>query len=402
MNDSEKLAMIRDAMPATAKLAYFNAGSVGPIATITVNAIQEGNTAELSEGRANMAAFMRSKQTTNDLRALMAQLVNAGLDEITITHNTTDGMNIAAHGLNWQPGDEIITTKLEHPGGLLPFYVLRERFGVVVKIIDIPADISPDEVIDRFEAAITPRTRLLAFSHVAWNTGMCLPLTGIVAMAHRHHVLSAVDGAQGAGAVPLDLPATGVDFYALPGQKWLCGPEGIGALYVRRESLSLLRPTFVGYRSMDPDGGHDWAGYYTPQKDARRFEAATVYRPAIKGMVANLNWLQETVGWGWIYARIAHLAEYAHRALSALPGVTVITPPGPQAGLITFNVDGYDPPRVMTKLGEEGIVLRFVPTPHALRISTGFYNSEADIDRLVAGLQAIQKIDPELLPEYEW
>jgi L-cysteine/cystine lyase len=108
------------------------------------------------------------------------------------------------------------------------------------------------------------------------------------------------------------------------------------------------------------------------------------------------------VGWPWIHARIAALHDYARQALAALPGVTVISPPGPQAGLVVFSLAGYDPARVTLKLAEEKIVLRFISEPYALRISTGFYNTEADVDRLIEALQAIQKLDPELLPEWNW
>ena len=402
MSDQEKIAMIREAIPASQNTVYFNSGSVGPTSTVTSRAIRESDTLELMEGRASMAGFMAMMQTKSDLRQAFADLVKAEPAEIALTHHTTDGMNIAAHGLAWQAGDEIVTTTLEHPGGLLPLYVLRQRQGVVVKVVDLPADISPQEVVARLEAAITPRTRLLAMSHVAWNTGMRMPMDEIVTMARRHHVLTLFDGAQAAGAIPLDLPASGVDFYTVSGQKWLGGPEGTGALYVRGESLSLLSPTFVGYSSMDPIGRHDWTGYYLPQRDACRFEVGTVYRPAITAMLANLGWLANEVGWPWIYARIAALHDYARQALAALPGVTVISPPGPQAGLVVFSLAGYDPARVTLKLAEEKIVLRFISEPYALRISTGFYNTEADVDRLIEALQAIQKLDPELLPEWNW
>jgi len=273
---------------------------------------------------------------------------------------------------------------------------------VVVKIVEIPPDLSADDVVARFEAAITPRTRLLSFSHVAWNTGMCLPLAEIVGMAHRHHVLCLVDGAQTAGVIPLDLPASGVDFYAITSQKWLCGPQGVGALYIRRDHLSLVSPTFVGYGSMGDAGIFNLTGYYMPAPDARRYEVTTVNRPIIRAQAANLIWLEEVIGWEWIYARIAHMAQYAREALGRLSGVTIITPPGPQAGLVTFNLDGYDPPRVVAKLAEEDIILRYLYEPYyALRISTGFYNSEADIDRLIAALQAILLSDPESLPPAE-
>lgn len=402
MSDTEKITMIREAIPATQNKVYFNTGSVGPISAITSDRIRQGDTLELQEGRATMAGFMATLQTKTDLRQAFADLVKASVEEIALTHHTTDGMNIVAHGLSWQSGDEIITTNLEHPGGLLPLYVLRQRFGVIVKVIDLPAHISPAEVVTRLEAAITPRTRLLAMSHVAWNTGMRMPMAEITAMARQHHVLTLFDGAQAVGAIPLDLPASGVDFYAMSGQKWLGGPEGTGALFVRRENLNLLAPTFVGYVSMDPIGRHDWTGYFLPQPDARRFEVGTVYRPAIGAMLANLTWLREQVGWEWIHARIAALHDYSRAALAATPGVTVISPPGPQAGLVVFNLDGYDPARVMLKLDDEDIILRFISEPYALRISTGFYNSEADVDRLIAALRAIQQIDPESLPEWTW
>lgn len=400
MIDTEKIKMIREAMPSTQNTAYFNTGSVGPLSNITSRAIQQGNTQELLEGRARMSSFMAAKQNSSLLREALARLVKATPAEIALTHHTTDGMNIIAHGLPWQPGDEVITTNFEHPGGLLPLYVLRLRYGVVVKVVEFPVE--PVPVVERLEAVITPRTRLIALSHITWNTGLSLPITDIVAMAHRHHIPVLIDGAQAAGVVPLDLPASGVDFYALPGQKWLCGPEGVGGLYIRREQLNQVVPTFVGFPSMDFKARHDWTGYFMPQPDARRYEVGGVYRPAIKAMVENLQWLEETVGWDWIYQRIRHLAGYACRCFEETPGITLLSSNPPQSGLVVFNLDGYDPARVMLKLAEDGIVLRYIEHPYALRISTGFFNTEQDIDRLIEALQAIQQLEPEALPVLEW
>lgn len=401
MSDIQKINLIRESMPVTANKVYLNTGSVGPLSTITGQTLQESVARELAEGRANMSEIMASKQAAAELRRAFANLVQAGPQEIALTHHTTDGMNIVTHGLGWQPGDEVITTDLEHPGGLFPLYVLRQRHGVVVNVVKLPPHLSHDEIVGRLEAAITPRTRLLAFSHVAWSTGVRLPLEEIVLMARRHHALTLVDGAQSAGAIPLDLPATGVDFYAMPGQKWLCGPEGTGALYVRQNRLTTVAPTFVGYRTMGDAGAYDLTGYFMPSPDARRYEMATIYRPSIKAMLANLTWLDETVGWAWIYDRIAYLSEYARDKLGQLPGATMLTPPGPQAGLVTFNLEGYDPARVVTKLIEEDILIRFIPEPYyALRVSVGFYNTKSEVDRLVKALREILANDPESLPEY--
>lgn len=400
MTDMEKISMIREAMPVTRNKVYLNTGSVGPLGLICHETLQRSQELELQAGRADMRGMTELKQSMADLRRAVAGLVKARAEEIALTLHTTNGMNIVTYGLAWQAGDEVITTDLEHPGGFLPLYVLRQRCGVTLKVVSIPPNLGPDEVVARFEEAITPRTRLMVFSHVAWNTGMRLPLKEIVAMGHRRHVLSLVDGAQSAGAIPLDLPASGVDFYAISGQKWLCGPEGLGALYVRQDRFSQLAPTFVGYRTFGDKAVYDATGYFMPAPDARRYEFATIYRPGLKAMLANLNWLTETIGWDWIYARIAHLAGYARRALSRLAEVTIITPPGPQAGLVTFILAGYDPARLITRLAEEDIVLRFIDQPYALRISTGFYNTEADIDRLVEALQEILKQGPESLPVY--
>lgn len=384
MTETDKITQIRDMMPAVRNRVYLNTGAVGPLATLTVDTMNQVSTLELEKGRADPSGFKLLIEAIKGLRTAFAGLVKAKPENIAMTHHTTEGINIVAHGLSWQPGDEIVTTTSEHEGGLLPVYVLRQRHGVEAKVIDI----SPDEVIEQLEAAITSRTRLLVISHVTWNTGMRLPLADIVTMAHRHQVLTLVDGAQSAGSIPLDLPASGVDFYALPGQKWLCGPEGTGALYVRQDRLNLVAPTFVGFSTLENVNTYDFTGWFLPARNsARRYEVGTIYRPAIQGMVANLRWLEETVGWDWIYDRIESLAAYARDALQSLPGITIHTPPGPQAGLVIFNVEGLDPARTVTKLAEAGIILRYIRYPYTLRISTGFYNTEEDIDRLVVTLR---------------
>jgi L-cysteine/cystine lyase len=385
MTDTDKITQIREMMPAVRNKIYLNTGTCGPLSTLTIDTMNQANARELDIGRADLTGFKLILEAVNDLRTALARLAKVDPSEIALTHHTTEGINIVVHGLNWQPGDEVVTTTSEHEGGLLPVYVLRQRHGVDVKIIDI----TPDNVVADVDAAITPRTRLLVISHVLWNTGAHLPLAEIVAMAHQHNVLVLVDGAQSAGAVPLDLPATGVDFYALPGQKWLCGPEGTGALYVRKDRLSLVSPTFVGFLTLEDINGYDLSGNFLPARDsARRFEVGSLYRPGIFGLLANLKWLEDTIGWEWIHQRIAHLAEYARNVLQELPGVTILTPPGPQAGLVTFNVEGLDPAKTMAKLAKDDLILRYIRHPYALRISTGFYNTEEDIDRLVAVLQS--------------
>src|SRR5262249_42664698 len=150
-------------------------------------------------------------------RSLMAAALEVSPDEVALTTSTGDGLNVALLSLPWQAGDELITTTTEHTSLLLPLGMLRQRFGVVVRFVDLPAD---GAAMAAMEARITPRTRLLALSHVSYATGAVAPLQSLVSMAHEHGVSVLIDGAQSFGAIPLGLSASGVDFYAVTGQKW--------------------------------------------------------------------------------------------------------------------------------------------------------------------------------------
>ena len=398
MNDDEKARYARAEMPVTGRKTYLNTGTAGPLARVTQEALEAGGRFDYETGRGTFSGFPVLMADIERLRADFASLMGAGESEVALTHHTTGGINIVAHGLTWRAGDEIVTTSAEHEGGLLPLYVLKRRHGVVVKVVDLGPGDSAEEARSKLGAAIGPRTRLLAVSHVNWNTGLRMPIESLAATARERGVLTLVDGAQSAGAVPLALGSSGVDFYAVPAQKWLCGPEGIGALYVRTASLAFLEPTFIGFFSLPDASSYDLSGHFMPAPGARRFEVGTVYRPAVKAMCANLQWQSEQLGFAWIHARIARLAERARAALLSVPEVEMVTRADAGSGLVTFGLRGYDPRRVMVELEKSGVVLRSLRHPEALRISTGFYNNDEDIARLVEGLEAITALDPESLP----
>src|SRR5262249_4863702 len=161
------------------------------------------------------------------------------------------------------------------------------------------------------------------------------------AEAHRVGAFFAVDGAQAAGVIPFDVHELGVDAYAVPGQKWLCGPEGVGALYVRRDRLGELSPTYVGHFATRDFDSMDLTGDYLPGSGATRYEGGTVYWPVLCGMHESLRWLDQDVGWDWIYARTATITRQCRELLAGLPGVRV-TSPDHHVGLTTFTVDGCD------------------------------------------------------------
>ncbi len=395
-----KIDMVRDAMPATHNQVYLNTGTAGPLAKVTTDAIANATAVAATIGRGNSKIYEPWLASADAIRNHYANLTNSPVSTIGLTHHTTDGMNIVIHGLNWQAGDELVTTNWEHQGGYIPAYVIGRRHQVGIRVVDFDYWDEMDTIIAKFEAAITPRTRLLVISHVTWNTGLRLDLKAICEMAHKHGVLVVADAAQSVGMIPLDLPASGVDFYAMPAQKWLCGPEGIGALYVRPDRLTHLEMTFAGFLSLENPMAYDLTGHYLPAPDARRYEIGTVNKIMFQAMVANLDWLTNTVGWEYIYERIEKLTAYAYQQLSTLENVTFYTQKNAGSGLITFDLDGYEPPRVMVKLNQEGVVLRYLGLPHALRIAVGFYNTEEDIDTLIRQLKQIQAMEPDALPVY--
>jgi len=206
--------------------------------------------------------FVRQAASNAGAREAAARLVGAGPDDVALTQNTTHGMNLGVAAMDWREGDEVVSTATEHPGCLAPLHNLKRRFGVAVNLVSPP--VTPEKI----QAALTPRTRLVALSHVDWTSGEVLPLQEICTLARESEVLTLVDGAQSVGNVPVDLPASGVDMYAFTGHKWVLGPEGIGAFYVR-PGLPVHSPN-VGYLSLPSPADFDAGGDYGLRPDARR------------------------------------------------------------------------------------------------------------------------------------
>lgn len=386
MPDFTHLERIRQEMPATTQQIYLNTGTFGPLPACSIQMMQQQIQSELQNGRLGAAAFERMSEIYQSARQAVARLLHADEDEIALTANTGEGLNIISYGLNWQPGDEIIITNHEHVSMLAPLYQLRARYGVVIRMADLgPRGEQP--ALKAIEDLVTPRTRLIALSHVTWSTGARLDVSEVGAMGRERGIPVLIDGAQSAGAIPIDVHALGIDFYSIPGQKWLCGPDGTGALYARHEALNYVTSTYVGYWSAEDPHGEEWK----LQDNARRFEVGGRQTAAVAAQATSLNWLEETVGHEWLFARIATLHNYAFHALLTVPGLQLLTPRASDSGLLTFTLRGSDPEEVMTYLRDQhNIYIRTIPDVNALRISTGFYNTEREIDTLVKALLAHQ------------
>ncbi|MBX6377007.1 MAG: aminotransferase class V-fold PLP-dependent enzyme [Clostridia bacterium] len=375
------LERVRAAMPALDQWVYLNTGTAGPLPTAVTAAAAEVAGAELRDGRIHREALAAARDRAEAARAGVAALLGAPPEAVALTQNTTYGIDLVLAGLPWRPGDEIVTTSLEYFATLMGLRVLAARCGLVVRCAELGD--GGGDVVAAVERCFTPRTRLLVCSHVAYTTGALLPVAALCAMAHRHGVPVLVDGAQSFAAVPLEIARWEVDFYAVPGHKWLCGPEGTGALYVRPDRVAELLPPFVGWASQ---AQHDDDGFFLPRPGAARFELSTVHGPAVAGLAAACRWLREEVGVGWAQSRVNALAALARRLLAEVPGVRVVTP-AQHAGLVTFQVEGRRPEEVVAHLAGRRILVRSVPRPPAVRLSAAFFNTEDEIEAAVAAVR---------------
>ncbi len=383
MPDLTHLERIRQQMPATTSHIYLNAGTFGPLPDCVIQAMQECIQNDWQNGRLGVAAFEAIGTIYSNARSSMARLVNADVEEIALTDNTGEGLNIISFGINWHEGDEVITTNHEHISLLAPLYQLRDRYGIVIRFADIgPSAELP--VLKAIADLVTPRTRLISISHVTWTTGAVLNISEVAYMGREWGIPVLIDGAQSAGAIPIDVKDLGVDFYAIPMQKWLCGPDGTGALYVRKNMLKLVSPTYVGYWSIKHEEGLEWELL----ESAQRFEVGGRQTAAIAGQAAVLNWLEQTVGHQWLFERIVSLSAYAYKALREVPGLTILTPRPGESGLVSFKLEGRDDAEIVTYLRDKyNMYIRNIPTTKSLRISTGFYNTEEEIDKLIIALK---------------
>jgi L-cysteine/cystine lyase len=369
-------------MPATTSRIYLNTGTFGPLPSCVIEAMQDRMQREWCDGRLDVEVSEAIKTVYGQARSSVARLLSADVQEIALTDNTGEGMNTISYGFNWHAVDEIITTDHEHMGALAPLYQIRDRYGVVIRVAQL-GQMAERPAHEAIRELVTERTRLIVLSHVTWTTGAVLDIHAVGGMAHEHGIPVLVDGAQSAGAIPVDVTALDIDFYAIPIQKWLCGPDGTGALYVKRESQHYVSSTYVGYWSHK----HRADGEWELEDSAQRFELGGRQTAALAGQCAALDWLEQTVGYPWLFKRISSLHAYAYHALQAVPGLTLLTPAAGISGIVAFSLAGRDSEDVIEQLREKhNIAIRAIPLNNALRISTGFYNTEEEIDILVEAL----------------
>jgi selenocysteine lyase/cysteine desulfurase len=379
------LARIRAGIPALANTIYLNTGTFGPMPTVVADEIRRVYGEIERQGTFSPAIFWQMElEGFEALRQQVAALLHVDPAEVALTRNVTDGINIVLHGLDWQPGDQVILTDQEHPSGTVPWLALAERTGVELRWLALTND--ADEIAARFQSLLTPRTRLAQLSHVSCLTGLRLPIEQLSRLARQAGVLTLMDGAHAEGQFAVDVAALDCDFYAACGHKWLLGPQGVGMLYVRREHVERLRPIWLGWDVAQPFDRATRS--YQLQDTAARFEQSTRAWPLYLAFGKAIE-LIEGVGLATIEARVQGLRRDFISQLRTVPGVTVLSPLDPAlgTGLVTVRVAGWPYDGLQQRLWEQQrIITNVIREYNALRFSLAFFTSE---EEMALALQAI-------------
>jgi len=376
-NTDEKWKLVKYQFPVTQVKTYFNNGTMGPSpypVIDTVNSYQ------------NWMETNGEYKGTEDARDRLGKFLGVSTDTISLTHNTTEGINLIAWGLPLKSGDEVIMTTHEHVGNAVPWLNRAKIDGIVIKPFE-PA-LTADENIARIQQLITPKTRVIAIPHITTTTGTRFPAKEIAELGKQQGVWVFLDGAHGPGILDLNLDEMGVDFYAASTHKWMCGPNGTGFLYIKSSLLDTVQVHHVGAYS---DTG--WELSLTQQQlngyvpTAHRYDYATQNAALFQGVCAAIDFW-ELLGKTEVEARVLELSGYLQQGLLEVGDkVEMLTPQEQQSrsGMVTFRLKDM-PYREFGKIAaKEKFRIRLVPESglDAIRISTHVYNDFDDIDRFV-------------------
>ena len=367
-------ADIRASVPAFEDVRYLNTGASGPSPRRIVEAAQREIEAHEWGAASDPGPYPHAFGLYEDVRADVADFLGADPGEIALTQSTSDGITRIAGGIEWEPGDAIVRTDLEHPAGVLPWKRL-ERRGCDVRVVP-----TTDGRLDReaYRDAVADAT-LVCLSALTWNYGTHLPVSELVSEAHDAGAYVLVDAVQVPGQTPFDVTEWGADAVAMASHKWMLGVWGAGFLYVDSDVIGEFEPGGIGYRSVaDPA-----ADEYELKPGAARFEVGTTNSAPYAALSASID-LLEDVGLDTVDAHIHDLAE---RFVDGVPPDRLYSPAAPESGLVTVRVD--DAESTVERLREEyDVVVRSLPDPvGAVRASLHVYNTPEDVDRLLTGLR---------------
>ena len=358
-------------------VAYCNTGTLGASPREVVDALAEG----IRRIETDLAAWpyeqpdgepLTGYQQLLDVREAAGRFVNASAAEIALTQNATMGMNFLANGLELAVGDEVISTDQEHGGGISPWRLLAKRRGVIVKELPLEPALAagPDAVVRLFESALTPRTKVVIFSHITSGLGARLPAQELCALARNHGALAIVDGAQAVGQIQVDVKALGCDAYVGSPHKWMMAPKGTGFFYLRRDVQDRFWTTLASYQ---------WDNHADGAFRFMQFGTGSV--PVVDGLMAALKFI-EKIRMARIEQWDANLTKRLRDGLASIAAVRVASPPDVRltAAITTFRVNGMKAKPLQDALWARRVRVRAQNDERGVRLSAHMYVSPADID----------------------
>ena len=372
---------LRAAFPLTKDRVYLNNGTFGPSPQVVLDTMKENFTKSNTSGEYGH---------TDEARASLAAFVGVTKEEISLTHNTTEGINIVCWGIPMQHGDEVIISLHEHVGNALPWLNRAKLDGIVLRTFE-PGKTAA-ETLDRIKLLINPKTKVIAVPHITCTLGQVFPIKEIASLANKYGILTAIDGAHGPGTFDLDLKDLSCDFYASSCHKWMLGPNGTGFVYIKKERLEFLRAIQVGAYSDD-----GWDLYEQPpllkgyNPTAHRFDYGSQSMPLYSG-AAEAAHFHAKIGKKKIELRVKELNDYLLEGLQSMSShLDVLTPEEriSRIAMLTFKHKQKEYRSLANEISKEGFRIRVVPESHldAIRISTHIYNSKVEIDRFIMALE---------------
>lgn len=383
-SDQDFWKNLRNQFPLSEEVSYLNNGTMGICPYPVLDAIKKSLQSSYENGIYGGGKYEAIKA--------LSRLVNVSESEIALTHNVTEGINIVCWGLKLKKGDEVIITSHEHVGNGLPWLYRSTIDGYKLKVINLGA--TAQETLDNIKNAITKKTKVIAVPHIPCTNGQVLPAKEICSLARKKGIFSFIDGAHGPGMLQLDLHDMGCDAYASCCHKWLLAPAGTAFLYVKKDKLDEVRTLQVGGYS-----SKNWDLLQTPPyfeglvEDAHRYHYGTQSAALYFGIEAAVKFHEE-IGIKRVEERVKTLADKVRSELKSFGDkVKIITPDEEKskAGVVAFIPQFKKYEEVGKYCNDNKTIVRIVPENgiNCVRISTHIYNSEADIEKLMANLSAV-------------
>jgi len=367
------LESLRRLFPVTQNSIYLNHSGTGPVST----RVQEAMAAEIDDVLNHGAAGLpKWYQLCQAFKKRFASFIGAQSEEIAITLNTSEGINIVAQGLDWKPGDNVVLPDKEYPANVYPWMNLASR-GVEVRFV---SEVEGAYPVESYQRLMDERTRVVATSHVQFSSGFRTDLAALGALCRKRGIYLVVDAIQSLGVVPVDVKAMKIDFLSTSTYKWMLGPQGVGLFYLDRRLLDAVQPTWVGSESVID--AKDYLSYdLTFDPTAKRFEPGTYSTVGVAGADAALALLQE-LGPEFIQQRIFECTDCIYEGVRA-KGYRVYSPwkVEQRSGIISMLKDGEDPERTSQMLLEHNILTTV--RDGRLRMAPHVYNTLEEIDRVI-------------------